>query len=184
MFLDTWCSSWGSPMQLQELDFNDPCVSLSAQDILYSIVHAGEEDWWSHFAEVLPDLWRGSDVQSCWRRLSGMNHCNAVFKINLSDPESLVSEVYRQCASSKFLQAACSAFGSQSGFLDQHTCTVSPSAEVRVIYWLKTDQMFECIWKPVLLLRHAKATSSCLCRQTPLVSIVPVSTVAPVRCCG
>lgn len=135
-------------------------------------------------AEVLPDLWLCFDTQSCWRRLSGASHCRAVFKINLSDPGSLVSEIYRQCASSKLLQAACFALGSQAGFLDQHTCTVSHSAGVRVICWLETDQMFECIWKPVLLLRHAKATSSCLCRQTPLVSVVPVSTAAPVECCG
>lgn len=111
-----------------------------------------------------------------------MSYCRAVFEINLSDPESLVLEIYRQCASSKFLQAACSAFGSQAGFLDQHTCTVSPSVEVRVSCWLKIDQMLECIWKPVLLLRHAKATSSCLCRQTLLVSIVPVSSVGGEGC--
>lgn len=93
-----------------------------------------------------------------------MSHCRAIFKINLSDPGSLVSEIYRQCASHKFLQAACSAFGSQAGFLDQHICTLSLRAEARVICWLEADQMFECIWKPVLLLRHAKVTSSCLCR--------------------
>lgn len=133
---------------------------------------------------MLPALWCGFDVQSCWRRLSGMSHCRALFKINLYDPESLVSEIYGQCASSKFLQAACSAFGSQAGFLDQHTCTVSLSAEVRVICWLKTDQMFECIWKPLLLLRHAKATSSCLCRQTLFVSLAPVSTAAAVGAVG
>lgn len=94
-----------------------------------------------------------------------MSHCRVIFKINLSDPGSLVSEIYRQCAPNKFLQAACSTFGSQAGFLDQHTCTLSLRAEVRVICWLKADQMFECIWKPVLLLTHAKATSSCLRRK-------------------
>lgn len=46
MLLGTWRSSWDSSVQLKELDFNDPCVSLSAPDILYSVVHAGEVDWW------------------------------------------------------------------------------------------------------------------------------------------
>lgn len=100
-----------------------------------------------------------------------MSHCRAVFKINLSDPGSSVSEIYRQCVSNKFLQAACSAFGSQSGFLDEHTCTLSLRVEVSVICWLKADQMFECIWKPVVLLRHAKATSSCLHRQIETVCV-------------
>ena len=145
-------------------------------------VCAGKLDWWQHFAEVVPDLWPGFDVESCWRRLSGRSHCRAVFKINLSDAGSLVSEIYRQCASNKFLQAACSAFGSQAGFLDQHTCTLSLRAEARVICWLNADKMFECIWKLVLLLKHAKATSSCLCRQIETVSIAPVRTTAPVRC--
>lgn len=85
-----------------------------------------------------------------------MNHCRPIFKINLSDPGSS-AEIYKQCVSNKFFQAACSAFGSQAGILDQHTCRVSLGAEVRVICWLKTDQMFECIWKPVLFLKRAKA---------------------------
>lgn len=38
-FLGLFCAA-------QELDFNDPCVSLSAPDILYSVVQAGEVDWW------------------------------------------------------------------------------------------------------------------------------------------
>ena len=80
------------------------------------LVYGSVLDWW-----VVPDPKPGFDLESCWRRLPGMSHCRAVF--NLSDPGSLVWEIYRQCASNKFLQTACSAFGSQAGFLDQHTCT-------------------------------------------------------------
>lgn len=93
------------------------------------------------------------------------------FEISYSDSGSSVSEICRQCSSRKFLQAGCSTFGSQAGFLDQRTCAHGLRAEFRVVCWLKG---WLDVWghlEGFLLLRHAKATSSCLCRQIETVHI-------------